>query len=495
MMRGRLHGKREIGLNEVMSGKYSPKKTPAIVHTPVPIERGMTIPIKDLDRFFKGVKVGQVIKVPPSGFSASWSTARGFGPGEATMRSDSAGILVRLHPLNGKIAGLHLHHIENYLYNPKVGAGNPWSFKKAPAKPNKYMKTEPKLTDFTSWISNKRLAQQMYDRAKYSWDDAIEYGEKPSWTMPDQWDLEDEWQEIKEEEGGDAYYYDDSYNEELEIMTSGATGKKVMSVKRYINPETGKLYFVIDLQETGKKVAAKAQLGDAYIYEDDSFGSDMNGPLSHQSDNKESYFDKTMSTSVHFGNSETAREAHEKGLTYKGFGHWADSTGKTVAKTVKGKLVPVNEEMKMSKHTIVKNLVEAIKHEKRWQSGDPMPVEVKDLIAKYAKNESGAIKQISAHGRGEGIKSNKPKDGIWAYVWRMARFHSGIDPRMPVTATWDLSSEIEKQTGWYILFGILSPEEKQLLNQLDELVDRILPKLGLDPMGAAKRWGKAFGWL
>lgn len=99
------------------------------------------------------------------------------------------------------------------------------------------------------------------------------------------------------------------------------------------------------------------------------------------------------------------------------------------------------------------------------------------------------IKQITPRGNGKYIKKNKPKNGIYAYIWRMCRFHNGEDPCMPVTANWDLSNGI-KET-YEMEYGFLfkySEEEKAVVNLLNKLVDDTLDKLGHDKNAAAKRW-------
>lgn len=74
------------------------------------------------------------------------------------------------------------------------------------------------------------------------------------------------------------------------------------------------------------------------------------------------------------------------------------------------------------------------------------------------------------------VRSAKPKDGRAAYVWRMARFHGGIDVHLPVMATFDISGD---------------PYEKEL----SLIADRVAKEyFGSDLRGAA-RWGKALGYL
>ena len=139
--------------------------------------------------------------------------------------------------------------------------------------------------------------------------------------------------------------------------------------------------------------------------------------------------------------------------------------------------------------------VDEIGHKhKKWEPGQPFPKEVSLLIKKYTSNDKAAIRELSPGGTEHGLKFNKPKNGIWAYVWRLAKFRSGVDPRTPMRADWDLSDEIEQQTGWRVNFYAGNdPAQKAILKALDGQVNRVVKDLGLDPQGAARRWGRALG--
>jgi hypothetical protein len=73
------------------------------------------------------------------------------------------------------------------------------------------------------------------------------------------------------------------------------------------------------------------------------------------------------------------------------------------------------------------------------------------------------------------LRSAKPKEDMRsAYVWRMARFHGGIDMTLPVMASMDIDGD-------------------PFVKQLDTFADYIAKTyLGTDLAGAA-RWGKALG--
>jgi hypothetical protein len=62
------------------------------------------------------------------------------------------------------------------------------------------------------------------------------------------------------------------------------------------------------------------------------------------------------------------------------------------------------------------------------------------------------------------------------YVWRMARFHGGIDVTMPVMATTMITGD---------------PFEKEL----DKIADQLARIFFGTNMAAAHRWGRALGWI
>ncbi len=137
-------------------------------------------------------------------------------------------------------------------------------------------------------------------------------------------------------------------------------------------------------------------------------------------------------------------------------------------------------------------------------------VEVARILKAVAHNDAQAIKVLA--GRGGKLRSAKPKQGIYAYIWRMCTFHSGIDPTMPVVAEMDLQRGIEevlkekgytkfreipadtprhRQSDATSIFERDLREHKATMDLIDGrggLVDRVLKQFGLDPMGAARRW-------
>lgn len=137
----------------------------------------------------------------------------------------------------------------------------------------------------------------------------------------------------------------------------------------------------------------------------------------------------------------------------------------------------------------------------------PLLPEVKEevyrILKSVAHNDAQAIKVLSGR---KGLRSAKPKNGIYAYIWRMCTFHSGIDPTMPVVADLDLQlgiAEVLKEKGFRDFRGAPTDqhnqsivvrdmrdftEEVKALDKRGGLVDRVLLHFGLDPLGGARRW-------
>lgn len=146
----------------------------------------------------------------------------------------------------------------------------------------------------------------------------------------------------------------------------------------------------------------------------------------------------------------------------------------------------------------VNELIETIgkKETNKLEMDEPVPEKIMKYIKKISHDLDGAIKELSVRGRGEKLKTNKPKNGIYAYVWRMARFNSGDDIKMPITAVFDLSQGIEDKFGISINFAITRGKgRKEILQDLEELADKVLVKLGRDKFAAAKRWSRALGHI
>jgi hypothetical protein len=93
------------------------------------------------------------------------------------------------------------------------------------------------------------------------------------------------------------------------------------------------------------------------------------------------------------------------------------------------------------------------------------------ILAKQGKNKGKLRASMTSPLKKDGILKNRAY-----YVWRMARFHGGVDMTMPVMAGYCVSGD-------------------PYTSELDDLSDKVAREsLGSDLRGAM-RWGRALGML
>jgi hypothetical protein len=93
------------------------------------------------------------------------------------------------------------------------------------------------------------------------------------------------------------------------------------------------------------------------------------------------------------------------------------------------------------------------------------------------------------------VSTNKPNDGIEAYIWRMVRFFSGIDARMPMACDFHLAIGLERMTGAKVsMYGGDAYIFRECRKVCDELVDGVQKSLNLGN-GGVMRWGRALGMI
>lgn len=96
------------------------------------------------------------------------------------------------------------------------------------------------------------------------------------------------------------------------------------------------------------------------------------------------------------------------------------------------------------------------------------------------------------------LRAAKPsKHGLYAYMWRMVRFHTGIDMTMPCTCFWDLADFVESKgftRDQVNVSGIINANGRELLDLLEPMIDEVSIKFGKNPFKAAVRWGRALGY-
>jgi len=99
------------------------------------------------------------------------------------------------------------------------------------------------------------------------------------------------------------------------------------------------------------------------------------------------------------------------------------------------------------------------------------------------------ISEISPYGKGEKLKTGRPKHPVAGYVWRMIRFHAGIDYSHPITCFFYLFDELYSNGIVKKRFlGIFDSEHKEILDKLEPLMIKCADKLGISSVTAAQRF-------
>lgn len=98
-------------------------------------------------------------------------------------------------------------------------------------------------------------------------------------------------------------------------------------------------------------------------------------------------------------------------------------------------------------------------------------------------------------GRDGGLRPSKPRaqgdTGLEQYVWRMARFHSGDDPKMPVTAEFDLYGYLREEGLMPESGGYREDHVRQIEAILDVVARAVVADFGRNPDAGIGRWAKA----
>ena len=99
-------------------------------------------------------------------------------------------------------------------------------------------------------------------------------------------------------------------------------------------------------------------------------------------------------------------------------------------------------------------------------------------------------------GRKGGLRPSKPAgNGLYAYIWRMASFHSGADSHMPITCYWYLQDYMDENGIPGSVSGILDDDGRAVVDEADAAVEHVLAALDEDSNVQARRWGRALGIL
>ncbi len=82
------------------------------------------------------------------------------------------------------------------------------------------------------------------------------------------------------------------------------------------------------------------------------------------------------------------------------------------------------------------------------------------------------------------LAPRKPLDGVYAFVWRCARYHSGLDVCIPVTAFWDL------EDGIALLTGALGGATEEVVRFLEQKAQELIAG---EKNVATLRWARITG--
>jgi hypothetical protein len=93
---------------------------------------------------------------------------------------------------------------------------------------------------------------------------------------------------------------------------------------------------------------------------------------------------------------------------------------------------------------------------------------------------------------GKALTLAKPVDGVYAYVWRLARYCSGCDPSLPVTCLWDLEDGLTK-LGLGVDVTTMPEVFKPVFDFLQKKADELLDTSGGDRFVAAMRYARIMG--
>src|SRR5271157_5827709 len=83
----------------------------------------------------------------------------------------------------------------------------------------------------------------------------------------------------------------------------------------------------------------------------------------------------------------------------------------------------------------------------------------------------------------------KPLDGIYAFIWRCARYHSGLASSIPTTAFWDLEDGISRLT------GTRGGANEEVVSLLEKKAQELVEVTGGEKNTAVLRWARIAGRL
>ena len=97
--------------------------------------------------------------------------------------------------------------------------------------------------------------------------------------------------------------------------------------------------------------------------------------------------------------------------------------------------------------------------------------------------------QVGATEDGKALARSKPLDGIYAFIWRYAQYHSGQALAIPVTAFWDLDDGINRLT------GVRGGASEEVVGFLEQKAHELVEITGGEKNVAELRWARIMGRL
>jgi|GEM_PF-6296336 len=97
--------------------------------------------------------------------------------------------------------------------------------------------------------------------------------------------------------------------------------------------------------------------------------------------------------------------------------------------------------------------------------------------------------KVRATDDGKALVRRKPLDGIIAFIWRCAQYHSGLATGIPVTAFWDLEDGIARLT------GTRGRPSEEVVEFLEQKAHELVEIVGGEKNVAALRWARIIGRL
>lgn len=109
------------------------------------------------------------------------------------------------------------------------------------------------------------------------------------------------------------------------------------------------------------------------------------------------------------------------------------------------------------------------------------------VLEKYVTCET----VIAACTHDKELVNDKPVNGVFAFIWRLARYYTGADMALPITAFFDLVDGISCFTH----FKADCSRVKTIMQLLESKAEELVDAVGGNRYAGSKRWAQAAGLL